>query len=228
MWWRPGGELENWLRWRNDRVEDLRPSAPAFDLEPAIGNLPDDRERAIAALAASLGGRHPHLPGGVKTLGDPDNRETLARIFFSLVLKDDLLSDLADARDAVEARTALQAMLGQQVDSEPGEVFGPTLGELLVRGFGKPADRTLPSVPGELFAAMFAYLPDPQVAAAEMAALSEARAATLRDGLIAWAMRDRKDLGAQLEASPPLAGLMTLWWDRLSTLVPAVLLGPAG
>ena len=226
VWWRPGGQLENWLRWRDDRVGDLRPSAPAWDLEPALGDdLPDDRDAAIVELAASMGGRHPPLPGGVKTLRDQNDREALARIYISLVLKDDLLADLADTEDAAAARAALQAMLGQPVDGEPGDERGPTLGELLERGFGKPVTRTLPGVPGELFAAMFAYLPDPQSAAAEMAALSEERAATLRDGLIAWAERAGKDYAAQLEASPPLAGLMSLWWDRLSTLVPAVLLG---
>ncbi len=225
VWWRPGGLLEDWLRWHDDRVDDLGPSAPAWDLEPAFGDLPDDRERAMTELAAWWGARHPPLPGGVKTVRDPENRETLARIFVSLVLKDDLVAGLAGAQNAQEARTALQAMLRQQVDGEPDEERGLTFGELLERGFGKPATRILPGVPGELFAAMFAYLPNPQTAAAEMAALSEARAATLRDGLIAWAVRAGKDFAAQLEASPPLAGLMTLWWDRLNTLVPAVVLG---
>jgi len=226
VWWRPGAQLEDWPRWQRDRVDDLRPSAPAFDLEPAFGDLPDDRERAITELAASWGGRHPPLPGGVKTLRDPSNRETLARLFFSLVLKDDLVADLAGTADAVAARAALQAMLREPVDGEPGEEQGPTLGELLERGFGKPPTRTLPGVPGEFFAAMLAFFPDPQAAAAEMAALSEDRAATVRDGLIAWAVRAGNDFATQLAADPQLAGLITLSWDRLSTWVPAVVLGP--
>lgn len=226
VWWRPGGQLEDWLRWRDDRVDDLRPSAPAWSLEPAFGDFPDDRERAMVELAAWWGGRHPPLPGGAKTIRDPEERETLARLFFSLVLKDDLLTVLAGAQDEQESRARLQAKLGERVDGEHDEEGGLTFGELLERGFGKPATRILPGVRGELFAAMFAYLPDPHMAAAEMAALSEGRAAMVRDGLIAWAVRAGKDFAAHLEASPDLAGLMTLWWDRLSTLVPAVVLGP--
>jgi hypothetical protein len=177
-------------------------------------------------LAAWWGGRHPPLPGGARTVRGEDNRETLARLFFSLTLKDDLMTALGGAEDPQDARVRLRRMLGEQVDGEVGGEGDLSLGELLDSGFGKPADRTLPGVPGELFVAMFAYLPDPQTAAPEMAALSEERAAIVRDGLIAWATRAQRGLAAGLYESSFLAGLMTLWWDRLSTLVPAVLDGP--
>jgi hypothetical protein len=226
VWWRPGGQLEDWLRWQQDRVEDLTPSDHAWDLTPAFGDFPEDREAAMTDLAASWGDRHPPLPGGARTVRGNGDRETLARLFFSLVLKDDLMTALVGAEDPADARARLQAVLGEQVDGEVGEDRGISLGELLERGFGKPAEQTLPGVPGELFVAMFAYFPDPHTAAAEIAALSEERAATARDGLIAWATRAQRGLAAQLSASPPLAGLMTLWWDRLSAFVPSVANGP--
>jgi len=225
VWWHPGGQLENWLPWQADRVADLTPSEHAWDLAPALGDFPQDREAAMTDLAALWGGRHAPLPGGARTVRGEGNRETLARLFFSLVLKDDLLAVLAAAKDPQEARALLREMLGEQVDSEDGQEGGLTLGELLERGFGKPADRTLPGVPGELVVAMFAYLPDPKSAAAEMAALSEERAVIVRDGLIAWATRAQRGLAAALYESPFLAGVMTLLWDRLSTLVPAVVDG---
>lgn len=227
VWWRPGGQLETWPRWRSDRVTDLAASAPTWDLEPAWnGELPDDREHAIRELAALWGGRHDPLPGGVRTIRARSDRETLARLFYSLVLKDDLMTDLAGAQDAQDARTRLQAMLGQRVDGEPGEERGLTFGELLERGHAKPGSRSSPGVPGELGVAMFAFLPDPQTAAAEMMALTEERSTVVRDGLIAWAVGVGRDLSVQLAASPPLAGLMTLWWDRLTTFVPAVVEAP--
>lgn len=226
VWWQPEGRLEDWRRWRDDRVQDLLPSAKAWDLTPALGDFPSDREAAMTDLAAWWGGRHSPLPGGARTVGGAGNRETLARLFFSLVLKDDLLTVLASAQDAQEARALLKEMLGKQVDGEVGDESGLTFGELLERGFGKPADRTVPGVPGELMVALFAYLPEPQRAAAEMAALSEERAPIVRDGLIAWATRAQRGLAAQLDGSPFLAGLMTLWWDRLSALVPVVVDGP--
>ena len=223
VWWRLGGQLEEWLFWRRDRVADLLPSGPAWALAPALhGEFPDDREDAITALAAWWSGRHGPLPGGVRTLHDQGDRETLARLFHSLVLKDDLLAGLVGAEDERDARARLQAMLGERVDGEPGDEGGLTLGELLDRGFGKPAGRTLPGVPGELMAALFAFAPDPQTAATEIGALGEEHAGALRDGLITWAVRAGQDFAAQLDASPELAALMLLWWDRLRTWVPAV------
>lgn len=224
VWWQPGGRLEHWDRWRADRVTDLLPSVPAWDLEPAWnGALPDDREAAMVELASWLGARHEPLPGGARRLHDEGDRQALVRLVYSLVLKDDLLTDLAGATDEIEARARLQAILGQAVDGEPGEPAGRSFGELLERGLGKPAARTRPGVPGELAVAMFAFMPAPAHAAAQMTALSEPRARAARDALIAWSAQAGSDYGAQLRALPELAGLMTLTWDTMGSHIPAVL-----
>jgi hypothetical protein len=52
---------------------------------------------------------------------------------------------LAGAQDAQDARTRLQAMLGQQVDGEPGEESGLTFGELLDRGSASPPHGCCPA-----------------------------------------------------------------------------------
>jgi hypothetical protein len=223
VWWRSGGSLEEWPRWRDDRVRDLRNSAPAWDLAPAIDDVPEEREQAVIELVDSWEqGRGP-LPGGIGTLRSRADRETAVSLFYSVVLRDGLLVDLAGAHDPEEARARLRAILAQPVDGEPGEPGGQTLGELFERALGKPKARKLPGAPGEMAVGLFGFMPDPQDVPARIATLDEPRARELRDGLLAWSTRSQGTYAAQLYTDPALAGLMLLWWETTTASVPAVL-----
>ncbi len=223
VWWRPRGSLEEWPRWRDDRVRDLGNAAPAWDLKPAIDDVPEEREQAVIDLVDSWEHSRGPLPAGIGTLRNRADRESAVSLFYSLVLKDGLLLDLAGAHDPEEARARLRAILAQPVDGEPGEPGGRTLGELFARAMGQPKVRKSAGAPGEMAAAFFGFMPNPQDVAARVAALDEARAGELRDGLLAWVMRSEGPYAAQLYADPALAGLMLLCWETMTASVPAVL-----
>lgn len=223
IWWATGAGLGNWALWRRDRVLDLVRQARAWNVPAQFGEEPfDERERLMEELATHRGRSPVGLPSLWKRIPHRADRETLARLLSSLVLRDDVLTPLAGSPDPQTAVARLERVLAEPIDPDPDTGQGETIGQLLDRAMHVDGAQNRGHVSGTLASAMLAFLPDPRDAPRLMAAMTQERAMQARDVCIASliAQPGRYELTRR---EPLVAAQGLLMWERMTALFPHVL-----
>lgn len=180
VWW-TGGPLEDWPRWRRDRVRDLRRMSAAFAWYEAQDEAA--RDAAIIDFARHLvSGRRRWTPRTLR--GAADRQSALTWVM-----------EIATSGD-------VPLNLDYPIDDD-GDL---TAAELLERAFGLDRQRgEVPGPAGRLVQAALGLLPDPREAPWRMAQLTEEEAVLLRDGLRAWeALGLMPALAGRLDLAGPL------------------------
>jgi hypothetical protein len=227
IWWAPDGRLENWDRWRRDRIAELRTESVEWDLPAALDDeFPAERERHMIDAAARLkNSRQPLLLRG-KLRGQAD-REAYVRFLSSAMLKDDMLLPLAGAGSPEDSFRRLEEILAEPVagrtydDAPPGESWG----QLVDRGTGWSHPPVAGVAPGAAAASSLMFVPAPADAATRLAAMTEQRAAELRSAFIGWA--ERAGSGEACRRVPALAGMLLVMLDTVAWFFPQALELPA-
>jgi len=199
---------------------ELAIQVAAWDMPPALdGDLPDERERHIVDTAHGL--RTSRLPGRPrKRLGTVGDGETYVRLFTSVLGRDDLL-DPALHRAGASLKERLEAVAAMPLNTDDeGRPVG-SLGALFARvvGWRGPA---LPDVDPRVAALAAAhYIPTPRLAVQVLTAMSEERAAHLRDAVISWAtVRGQAEM---FRSQPILAVQAMVMFETVARADPRVL-----